>query len=147
MKSMTELAGGEFCLPLEEEEVRFVSYVCLVPRGLEATTGVSPALSRMISIFSSLSPFTPSSDVYIYLTFPDPFFTVSFHLNVSLPRLRLPFSSALASLFVKRYFDAALNIIRIRNIYSVIFQTQETSAKTISGRCRRGHLEKLKVGM
>ena len=30
--------------------------------------------------------------------------------------------------------------IRIRNIYSVIFQTQETSAKTISGRCRRGHL-------
>ena len=25
---------------------------------------------------------------------------------------------------------------------SVIFQTQETSAKTISGRCRRGHLEK-----
>ena len=32
--------------------------------------------------------------------------------------------------------------IRIRNIYSVIFQTQETSAKTISGRCRRCHLEK-----
>ena len=32
--------------------------------------------------------------------------------------------------------------IRIRNIYSVIFQTQENSAKTISGRCRRGHLEK-----
>ena len=30
--------------------------------------------------------------------------------------------------------------IRIRIIYSVIFQTQETSAKTISGRCRRGHL-------
>ena len=35
-----------------------------------------------------------------------------------------------------------LHRIRIRNIYSVIFQTQETSAKTISGRCRRGHLEK-----
>ena len=32
--------------------------------------------------------------------------------------------------------------IIIRNIYSVIFQTQETSAKTITGRCRRGHLEK-----
>ena len=32
--------------------------------------------------------------------------------------------------------------IRIRIIYLVIFQTQETSAKTISGRCRRGHLEK-----
>ena len=31
--------------------------------------------------------------------------------------------------------------IRIGNIYSVKFQTQETSAKTISGRCRRGHLE------
>ena len=27
MKSLTELAGGEFCLPLEEEEVRFVSYI------------------------------------------------------------------------------------------------------------------------
>ena len=35
--------------------------------------------------------------------------------------------------------------IRIRIIYLVIFQTQETSAKTISGRCRRGHLEKHKV--
>ena len=32
--------------------------------------------------------------------------------------------------------------IRIRMIYLVIFQTQETSAKTISGRCRKGHLEK-----
>ena len=29
-------------------------------------------------------------------------------------------------------------------IYLVIFQTQETSAKTKSGRCRRGHLEKIK---
>ena len=28
------------------------------------------------------------------------------------------------------------------SVYLVIFQTQETSAKTISGRCRRGHLEK-----
>ena len=26
--------------------------------------------------------------------------------------------------------------------YLVIFQNQETSAKTTSGRCRRGHLEK-----
>ena len=26
-------------------------------------------------------------------------------------------------------------------IYLVLFQTQETSAKTTSGRCRRGHLE------
>ena len=26
--------------------------------------------------------------------------------------------------------------------YSVLLQTQETSAKTISGRCRRGHLER-----
>ena len=34
--------------------------------------------------------------------------------------------------------------IRIRIIYLVIFQTQETSAKTmeLSGRCRRSHLEK-----
>ena len=29
-------------------------------------------------------------------------------------------------------------------IYLLIFQTQETSAKTKSGRCRRGHLEKYK---
>ena len=28
------------------------------------------------------------------------------------------------------------------SFYSVLLQTQETSAKTISGRCRRGHLEK-----
>ena len=26
------------------------------------------------------------------------------------------------------------------SFYLVIFQTQDTSAKTISGRCRRGHL-------
>ena len=31
---------------------------------------------------------------------------------------------------------------RFRFIYLVILQTQETSAKTKSGRCRRGHLEK-----
>ena len=34
---------------------------------------------------------------------------------------------------------------RFRFIYLVILQTQETSAKTKSGRCRRGHLEKNKV--
>ena len=28
------------------------------------------------------------------------------------------------------------------SFHSVLLQTQETSAKTISGRCRRGHLEK-----
>ena len=28
------------------------------------------------------------------------------------------------------------------SFYSVLLQTQETSVKTISGRCRRGHLEK-----
>ena len=34
---------------------------------------------------------------------------------------------------------------RFRFIYLVILQTQETSAKTKSGRCRGGHLEKSKV--
>ena len=34
---------------------------------------------------------------------------------------------------------------RFRCIYLVILQTQETSAKTKIGRCRRGHLEKNKV--
>ena len=34
---------------------------------------------------------------------------------------------------------------RFRFIYLVILQTQETSAKTKSGRCRRGHLEKNKI--
>ena len=29
------------------------------------------------------------------------------------------------------------------SFYSVLLQTQDTSAKTISGRCRRGHLEKV----
>ena len=31
--------------------------------------------------------------------------------------------------------------IRIKIIYLVLFQTQETSAETTSGRCRRGHLD------
>ena len=31
-------------------------------------------------------------------------------------------------------------VLRIRIIYLFLFQTQETSAKTTSGRCRRGHL-------
>ena len=39
----------------------------------------------------------------------------------------------------------SLSRFRFRFIYLVILQTQETSAKTKSGRCRRGHLEKNKV--
>ena len=49
------------------------------------------------------------------------------------------------------HFKHLLNIenerfrFRFRFIYLVILQTQETSAKTKSGRCHRGHLEKNKV--
>ena len=37
---------------------------------------------------------------------------------------------------------ASVSLFRFRIIYLVIFQTQEISAKTKSGRSRRGHLEK-----
>ena len=41
---------------------------------------------------------------------------------------------------LKNSKKSKINLDRIRIIYLVILQTQETSAKTISGRCRRGHL-------
>ena len=47
--------------------------------------------------------------------------------------------------FSRSVFSCIRIRMRIRIIYLVIFQTQDTSAKTISGRCRRGHLEKYKV--
>ena len=34
-------------------------------------------------------------------------------------------------------------VSRSESFYSVLLQTQEASAKTISGRCRRGHLDQL----
>ena len=42
--------------------------------------------------------------------------------------------------FYEKKFNSPLFRFRFRLIYFVILQTQETSAKTKSGRCRRGHL-------